>query len=128
MSLPKHYTNEQTGISYTLHGDYYLPDLKLPEPEDKRPIGRWGRMHGDYLKKKKRYVFDSLLMSGNLHSYLADIDEQAREMFDTLIVQMKTTEGVTEQLKEENQLEWVQRMESIQARVRECVCNELIYV
>ncbi len=128
MTLPKYITNEQTGISYTLHGDYYLPDLKLPEPEDKRPIGRWGRMHEDYLKKNKRHLFDSLLMSGKLHSYLADIDGQAREMFDTLIEQMKTAEGVTEQLKEANQMEWVQLMSNIQQRAREIVCNELIYV
>lgn len=127
MNLPKHITNEKTGISYTLHGDYYLPDLKLPEPEDKRPIGRWGRMHGDYLKKNKRYVFDSILISGRLHSYLVEIDEQAREMFDTLIDQMKQAEGVTEQLKEENQLEWMQRMCNIEQRSREIVCNELIY-
>lgn len=127
MNLPKHITNEKTGISYTLHGDYYLPDLKLPEPEDKGPIGRWGRMHGDYLKKNKRYVFDSILISGRLHSYLVEIDEQAREMFDTLIDQMKQAEGVTEQLKEENQLEWMQRMCNIEQRSREIVCNELIY-
>lgn len=128
MTLPKYITNEQTGISYTLHGDYYLPDLKLPESEDNRPIGRWGKLHGDYLKKNKRHVFDSMLMNGRLHSYLADIDEQAREMFDTLIEQMKEDEGVTEQLKEANQMEWVQLMSNIQQRAREIVCNELIYV
>lgn len=127
MTLPKYITNEQTGISYTLHGDYYLPDLKLPEPEDKRPIGRWGRMHEDYLKKNKRHLFDSLLMSGKLHSYLADIDEQAREMFNTIIEQMKENEGITEKLKEDNQWEWVQRMGNIQQRAREFVCSELIY-
>ena len=127
MNLPKHITNEKTGISYTLYGDYYLPDLKLPEPEDKRPIGRWGRMHEDYLKKNKRYVFVSMLMSGKLHSYLADIDEQAREIFNSIIEQMKENEGVTEQLKEENQREWIQIMTNIKQRAREFVCNELIY-
>lgn len=127
MTLPKHITNEQTGINYTLHGDYYLPDLKLPEPEDKRPIGRWGRMHGDYLKKNKRHVFDSMLLSGKLHSYLADIDEQAREMFDALVEQIKEDEGVTEQLKEENQMEWVQRMGNIDQQAREIVCEDLIF-
>ena len=127
MNLPKHITNEKTGISYTLHGDYYLPALKLPELEDKRPIGRWGRMHEDYLKKNKRHVFDSMLISGKLHSYLADIDEQAREMFDTLIEQMKDAEGVTEQLKEQNQLEWVQRMGNIEQRAGEIVCEDLIF-
>ena len=87
-----------------------------------------GRTHGDYLKKNKRHVFDSMLMSGRLHSYLADIDEQAREMFDTLIDRIKKDEGVTEQLKKDNQMEWVGRMNNIQAMVREIVYNTLIYV
>ena len=128
MNLPKHITNEQTGISYTLHGDYYLPDLKLPESEDKRSIGRWGRMHGDYLKKNKRHVFDLMLMNGRLHSYLADIDEQARDMYDNLVEQIKEAEGVTENLKEQDQMEWMQRMGNIQQRVIEIVNSELIYV
>ncbi len=128
MSLPKHITNEQTGIRYTLHGDYYLPDLKLPEPKDDRTIGRWGRMHEHYLKKNKKYVYDSLIMSGKLHSYLADVDEQACNMFDTLVEQMKEAEGVTEQLKEQDSMEWIQRMGDIEARAREIVCEELIYI
>ena len=126
MTLPKHITNEQTGISYTLHGDYYLPDLKLPEPEDKRPIGRWGRMHEDYLKKNKRHIFDSMLMRGKLHSYLADIDDQARDMFDNLIDQLKQSEGVTEELKEYDLWEWLQRMNNTQQTAREIVCSEFI--
>ena len=85
-------------------------------------------MHEDYLKKNKRQLYDSLLMSGKLHSYLADIDEQAREMFDTLIEHIKEAEGVTEQLKERYQWEWVQRMENIQQRAREIVCKELIHI
>ena len=85
-------------------------------------------MHEDYLKKNKRHVFDSMLMSGKLHSYLADIDEQARNMFDNLIEQMKKEEGVTEELKEHNQWEWIQIMESIQKRASEIACGELIYV
>ena len=127
MNLPKHITNEKTGISYTLHGDYYLPDLKLPEPEDKRPIGRWGRMHGEYLKKNKRHIFDSMLTSGKLHSYLVDIDEQARDMFANLVEQIKEAEGVTEDLKEQDQMEWLKRMGNIQQRVIEIVNSELIY-
>ena len=83
-------------------------------------------MHEDYLKKNKRHVFDSMLISGELHSYLADIDEQVRDMFDSLVEQMKAAEGVTEQLKEQNQLEWVQRMGNIEQRAREVVCAELI--
>ena len=128
MNLPKHITNEQTSINYTLHADYYLPDLKLPEPKDDRTIGRWGRMHEHYLKKNKKYVYDSLIMSGKLHSCLADVDEQTRDMFDALVEQMKEAEGVTEQLKEQDPMEWIQRMGDIEAKAREIVCEELIYI
>ena len=128
MNLPKYITDERTGIKYELIGDYYFVAGDDDEPEDNRPIGRWGRMHEEYLKKNKKHVFDSILMSGKLHSYLADIDEQAREMFENLVEQMKAKEGVTEELKERNQWEWVQRMENIQQRAREIVCSELIYV
>ena len=128
MNLPKYKTDERTGIKYELIGDYYLIAGDDEVPEDNRPIGRWGRMHEDYLKKNKRHVFDSMLLSGKLHSYLADIDEQAREMFDNLVEQMKVKEGVTEDLKEQDQLEWVQRMTNIQARAREIVNTELIFV
>ncbi|MBE6784921.1 MAG: TnpV protein [Ruminococcaceae bacterium] len=128
MNLPKYKTDERTGIKYELIGDYYFIEGDGEEPEDNRPIGRWGRMHEDYLKKNKRHVFDSMLMSGKLHSYLADIDEQARDMFDNLVEQIKESEGITEELKEQDQWEWVQRMENIQQSVREIVCSELIYV
>ena len=128
MNLPKHITDERTGIKYELIGDYYFIAGDGEEPEDNRPIGRWGRMHKDFLKKNKRHIFDSMLMSGNLHSYLADIDEQARNMFDTLVEQMKEAEGVTEQQKKQDQMEWVQRMGNIEARVRDIVCEELIYI
>ena len=124
--LPKHYTNEKTGISYTLHGDYYLPDLKLPE-EDKRPIGKWGSMHKSYLQQHKRVFYNTLVSGLNLHSHLADIDEQARSMFDNLVEQIMKREGVTEDLKEQNQMEWICRMSNIQERATEIVCKELIY-
>lgn len=127
MNLPKYITDERTGLKYELIGDYYFIAGEDEEPEDKRPIGRWGRMHEDYLKKNKRHVFDSMLMSGKLHSYLADIDEQARDMFETLIEQMKAKEGVTEQLKADNQMEWVNRMNNIRSRVTEIVNHEIIY-
>ncbi len=127
MNLQKHIIDERTGIKFELVGDYYFIAGDDEEPEDKRPIGRWGRTHGDYLKKHKRHIFDSMLINGKLHSYLADIDEQARVMFDNLVEQMKISEGVTEELKEHNQWEWVQRIENIQQRAREIVCNELIY-
>lgn len=128
MNLPKYKTDERTGIKYELIGDYYFIAGDGEEPEDNRPIGRWGRMHEDYLKKNKRHVFDSMLMNGRLHSCLADIDEQAREMFDMLVEQIKLKDGITEELKEHNQWEWIQRMENIQQRAREIVCSELIYV
>lgn len=128
MNLPKYITDERTGLKYELIGDYYFIAGDDDEPEDNRSIGRWGRMHGDYLKKNKRHVFDSMFMSGKLHSYLADIDEQARDMFDSLVELMKEAEGVTEQLKEQDQFEWVQRINNIEARAREFVNHELIMV
>lgn len=126
--LPKHYTNEKTGISYTLHGDYYLPDLVLPEQEDNRPIGKWGNLRKSYLQQHKRVFYNTLVCNLTLHTHLADVDEQARDMFDTLTEQMMKSEGVTEELKEQNQLEWVGRMNNIKERATEIVCKELIYV
>ena len=125
--LPKHYTNEKTGISYTLHGDYYLPDLILPEEEDKRPIGKWEKLRKSYLQQHKRVFYNTLVSNLTLHSHLADIDEQARDMFDSLVAQMMKREGVTEELKEKNQIEWICRMSNIQERATEIVCKELIY-
>ena len=126
--LPKHYTNEKTGISYTLHGDYYLPDLVLPKQEDNRPIGKWGSLHKSYLQHHKRVFYNYLVSNLTLHTHLANIDEQARDMFDTLTEQMMKREGVTEELKEQNQIEWICRMGNIQERATEIVCKELIYV
>ena len=126
--LPKHYKNEQTGISYTLHGDYYLPDLALPEQEDNRPIGKWGSLRKHYLQRHKRVVYNTLVSSLTLHTHLADIDEQARDMFDTLTEQLMKSEGITEELKEQNQMEWVGRMNNIRERANEIVCREMIYV
>ncbi len=126
--LPKHYTNEQTGISYTLHGDYYLPDLVLPEQEDNRPIGKWGNLRKSYLKQHKRVFYNTLVNNLTLHTHLADIDEQARSMFYSLVEQMMKSEGITEELKEQNQMEWVGRMNNIIERANEIVCSELIYV
>ncbi len=125
MELKKHYTNEQTGISYTLHGDFYLPDLKAAE--ENITLGKWGMMYKDYLEKHKKALFSSLLMQGKLYQHCAETENQARQMFDTLIEQMKEAEGVTEQLKEGNQLGWVQKMNNIQQRANELVCSELIY-
>lgn len=124
--MKKRIYNEQTGISYTLQGDYYLPDLKLPEQEDK-PIGLWGQRHARYLKQNHKVLYMNLLTSGKLNSYLADIDEQAEDVFFRLVNQMAKREGVTEQLKVENQMEWVARMNNIRNRATEIVNAELIY-
>lgn len=125
MELKKHYTNEQTGIRYSLQGDFYLPDIKVPE--ENITLSKWGMMHKSYLEKHKKALFNSLLIKGTLYQYCADIEKQSQQMFETLVEQMKEKEGVTEQLKEQDQLEWVQRMGNIQQRAREIVCNEIIY-
>lgn len=128
MSLPKHITNEQTGISYTLHGDFNIPNLILPPEESNIKLGKWGMLHKEYLLKHKKVVFTTLLAEGKLWQYLSDVDTQAQQMFDTLVSQMKEAEGVTEKLKEENQIEWVRRVQNIEARAREVVCSRLIYI
>ena len=112
-------------ITYIKTGDYYIPDWKLTE--EHRPIGRWGRMHREYLKEHRPVVFNQLVLSGNLWTYLADINEQAQQRMEVLIRQMKNTEGVTEELKEANQMEWVQRMVSIQHRAEETILSEITY-
>ena len=112
-------------ITYIKTGDYYIPDWKLPE--EQRPIGRWGRMHRDYLKEHRPVVFNQLVLSGSLWTYLADINEQAQQRMEVLIKQMMAAEGVTEELKEANQMEWVRRMNSIQNQAEDHLMNELIY-
>lgn len=118
---------EQTGGTYIRVGDYFLPDLKLPETET-QSIGIWGQRHKRYLKEHKRLFYSNLLTSGKLNSYLADIDRQAEEMFSRLVKQMAECEGVTEQLKAENQLEWVGKMNNIRSRAVEIIDVELICV
>ena len=125
-TMNKHITNEKTGISYTLQGDYYLPDLTLPS-EEKQPVGIWGQRHLRYIQQHKQVVYTILLTSRKLNSYLADIDRQAEEMFSQLVKQMAKREGVDEKLKEENQMEWVARMKNIRNRATEIVNAELIY-
>ncbi len=118
---------EINGISYTLVGDYYLPNL-LPHQEAERPVGVWGRRRMDYLKQHRRVLFTNLLTSGGLNAHLADTDERVREMYSRLVAQMAASEGVTEELKARDQLAWVGRMNNIVARAREIVYNEVIYV
>lgn len=117
---------EQMGGTYTLQGDYYLPNLALPAEENK-PIGIWGQRHKRYLHEHKRATYTTLLTSGKLNSYLADINEQAEDMFSRLVKQMAEREGVTEQLKAESQMEWVGAMNSIRHRAAEIVNSELIF-
>ncbi len=114
-------------IQYRQVGDYLIPNLILPPEEASITLGKWGMMHKDYLEKQKKVFFSSLLIQGKLYQHCAEVEAQARDMFDTLVEQMKEAEGVTEQLKEENQLEWVCRMGNIEQRAREVVCAELIY-
>ncbi len=119
-------SNKNT-ISYRRVGDYLIPNLKLPPEEANITLGKWGMMHKIYLEKHRKALFNSLLMQGKLYQHCAEVENQARDMFDTLIEQMKQAEGVTEQLKEEKQIEWVCRMGNIEAKARELVCSELIY-
>ena len=124
--MKRHFTDEKTGIRYTLQGDYYLPDLALPA-EEQQPIGIWGQRHLRHIKQNRRVLYTNLLTSGKLNSYLADIDKQAEEMFSRLVKQMEEREGVTEQLKADNQMAWVTRMNSIRSRATEIVNHDIIY-
>ena len=112
-------------IPYIRSGDYFIPDLKLPE--ENRPIGKWGRMHRDYLKEHHPIRFTNLVLSGNLWTYLADLNEQAQQRMETLIVQMQSADGITEALKAADSLDWTQRMNNITARAEEIIREELIY-
>lgn len=115
-------------ITYRQVNDYMIPNLTLPPEETSVHLGKWGMLHKDYLLKHKKVVFATLLAEGKLWQYLADIDTRAQQMFDTLVEQMKVAEGVTEQLKENNQSEWVCCVQNIEARARELIYEELIYV
>ena len=119
--------SNKKSISYRKVGDYNIPNLTLPPEEAKIRLGKWGMLHKDYLEKHNRVLFNVLLTQGELYQHCAEIENQAKDMYDTLIEQMKKAEGVTEQLKEENQMKWVCRMQNIEARVRELVINELIF-
>ncbi len=116
----------ENGIDYILIGDYYIPDLKLPE--ESRPIGRYGRLHREYLKQEHPARYSSLILTGKLWTYLADLNEQAEERLDLIMEQMKAAEGVTEELKVQNQLEWVGRMNNIRSRAEEIINSEMIYI
>ena len=117
---------EEMGGTYIRHGDYLIPCLTLPE-EEQRFIGVWGQRHLRYLKEYSRSIYLNLLTSGRLNDYLADIEEQAQKRFERIVEQMKQAQGITEQLKAENQMEWVARMNNIQACAREIVDKGMIY-
>ena len=113
-------------IQYIRVGDYFIPDLELPQ--ESRPMGKWGRMHRDYLREYKPIQYNCLLLSGELWSYLADVNEQAQDRLERMIDQMKATEGITEALKASDPMAWVQRMNNICARAEEIIREELIFV
>ena len=116
---------KENGIDYILVGDYYIPDLKLPE--EHRPIGKYGRMHREYLREVCPARLHTLTLTGELWTYLADLNEQAQKRLDTIMEQMKAAEGVTEELKRTRQMEWVQRCNNIHNRAEEIVLHEMIY-
>lgn len=117
---------EQLSGTYTMQGDYCLPDLTLP-PEEERPIGVWGQRRLRYLKQHHKILYYNLLTSGKLRSHLADVEEEAQSLFLRLAKEYAEREGVTEQLKAENPMEWVGRMNNIQRRVTEIVNHDVVY-
>ena len=114
-------------ITYRQVSNYMIPNLRLPLEETAVRLGKWGMMYKDYLQKYKKVLFNTLLTQGKLYQHCAEVEKQAQDIFDSLVEQMKATEGVTEQLKEESQLEWVCCMSNIESRAREIICKELIY-
>lgn len=122
--LEKYITDEKTGLKYELVGDYYYPCLEAPEAPK---VGRFGMMYHDYLRNNKRVVYSGLMLSGKLKEDIEEVDRQAEELFSWLVEQMKQAEGITEQLKAADQMEWVRRMNSIRNRAEEIIINNLIY-
>lgn len=125
--MNKHYTNPETGIAYSLHGDYYLPDLALPEAPEYH-IGLWGRRRQDYLKRNRKGLYTNLLTSGKLAEYLHEIDKTAFERHDLIVKQMMKAQGVTEQLKSDNQMKWVGMVNNIRNCADEIIQSELICI
>ena len=124
--LRKKIHDDNNGLDYVLVGDYYLPVLSLPE--ETRPIGCWGMLRKEYLKEHKSGMYSCLLRTVRLDSHLADVNEQAQERFELIEAQMRSAEGVTEDLKAQNPMEWVRRANNIRNRAQEIVLNELVYV
>ena len=124
--MEKYIYDENNGLWYELQGDYYIPCLTIPE-EEQRPIGVWGRWHLWYIREYRKGLYNSLLLSGKLNGYLADLNEQAEEMFFRLVNDLAEKEGITETLKAENQMLWVQRMNVVRETAAEIILNDLIY-
>ena len=124
--MKKNFTDKRTGISYTLQGDYYLPDLELPA-EEQQPIGVWGRRHLRYIKQHRKALYTNLLTSGKLNSYLADIEQQAQQLFLRLVKDLAEKENVTEELKATDMMLWVQKMNNIRNRATEIINADIIY-
>lgn len=124
--MEKYFFDESNGLWYELRGDYYIPCLTVP-PQEEKPIGIWGQRHLRYIKQARKALYTELLTSGRLNTYLADINEHAEEKMLRLTQQMAEREGVTEQLKAQDQMQWVQRMNNIRDRAIEIVNNDLIY-
>ena len=124
--MKKHIYDENNGLWYELIGDYYIPVLTLSS-EEQRPIGKWGRMHRDYLKEHRPILYNDLILSGQLWTYLADLNEQVQERLSLIIEQMKEIESVTEELKAPDQMAWVAAMNSIRNRAEETILREIIY-
>lgn len=126
IEMKKHIYDESNGLWYELIGDYYIPVLTLSSDE-LRPIGKWGRMHRDYIKEHRPILFNDLVLSGQLWTYLADLNEQAQERLSLIIEQMQASEGVTEEMKATDQMTWVRAMTSIRNRAVEIILREMIY-
>ena len=122
--MKKYITDEKTGLKYELVGDYYYPCLKAPEAPK---IGRFGMLYHDYLRTHKKVTYSGLMLSGKLKEHIEDVDRQAEDMFSQLVEKIKQGEGITEQLKATNQLEWVRRMNSIRNRTEEIVKSEVVF-
>ena len=120
--------NEQNGLWYELRGVYYIPCLKLPAEKEERSIGVWGQRHLRYIREHKKALYTSLLTNGKLQSYLADVEKQAQDLFERLMKQRAEREGITETLKADNQMEWVQRMNALRSAVIETVNAGVIFV
>ena len=126
--MDKYFYDNNNGLWYELQGDYYIPCLVLPTEKEERHIGIWGHRHLRYIREHKKVFYTDLLISGKLQSYLADVEEQAQELFDRLMKQRAEREGITETLKAENQMLWVGRMNALRSAVTETVNTEVIFV